>query len=551
MERKLSLSKKLMLMGIAIGVLTPALGFFTYNQSLKVAAIQNKISGVKLVKTKDLGELVFKFRDIRIQVRTVPIRGMSWEKVDIYLENTKKAVAAFVEAKKSYELTIENEEERKLFQTFDSSSNEFLEFGGILISLASVHDLAKIDEVASLVRDVCPVKAEKVESAIAALINQQTFEANALVSEIHKAEGETTLIIILGSLFGFILALSLGYVVARSISRELQALADQLSSSSKELTGAAKQVSANGETLSSSATEQAAAIQKTASAIEEISSMISRNSDNASQSKQSAASSLAIAEQGKSLVEELINEVREIQKSTVDLLNSVEVGNQEMTKIVNVIHEIESKTRVINEIVFQTKLLSFNASVEAARAGEAGKGFAVVAEEVGNLAAMSGKAAKEISDLLGNSVQLVQNLVKGTQERFEKQAYENKVRVDNGIQIGMRCGESLVEILESAQKVDVMVTEIATASQEQATGVSEVSKAMNQMDQVTQANAAISSSSAISAEQLSAQAKQMKGLVDRLYQTISGSSLTPRKHVPNIEPDQSINSNNNRDRLAA
>ncbi|MBC7430324.1 MAG: MCP four helix bundle domain-containing protein [Bacteriovorax sp.] len=506
-----------------IATLMPVLGAFTYYRSLKVAALNEKISDVKLLKTKALGELVFKFRDIRLQIRTVPVRGMSWEKVDTYLENTKKAVTIFLEAKKTYKLQIENNEELKNFQTFDSSSNEFLEFGGKLIALSSAHDQAKIDEVAALVREVCPVKAEKVESAIATLINQQTIEANALVSAAHKAESETKLVIILGSIFGFLLAISLGYIVSRSISRELQKLADQLLNSSKVVTGAAQQVSANGNTLSSSATEQAAALQETVSAIEEISSMISRNSDNASESKQSAVSSLAFAEQGKNLVGELIIEVQEIQKSTIALSDSVEVGNQEMTKIVNVINEIESKTKVINEIVFQTKLLSFNASVEAARAGEAGKGFAVVAEEVGNLAAMSGKAAKEISDLLTSSVQIVQMIVTSSKERVEKQSNESKVRVDNGIKIGKRCSESLVEICEGARKVGDMVTEIATASHEQATGVSEVSRAMNQMDQVTQANATVSSSSAESAEELSEEAKQMKSLVDQLYLTIKGS----------------------------
>ncbi|MBX9766854.1 MAG: MCP four helix bundle domain-containing protein, partial [Bdellovibrionales bacterium] len=283
MKKKWSLSKKLMLMGVAIGALTPVLGALTYYQTLHVARIQNQISDIKLAKTKELGELIFKFRDIRIQVRTVPVRGMSWEKVDEYLENTKKAVATFLAAKKKYEERIENTDERALFAKVDSSSQDFLEFGGTLISLSSAHDQAKLDEVARLVRDVCPIKAEKVETAIAALVNQQTVEADSLVSEAHNANSQTKIAVILGSLFGFILALLGGYFVARSISLELQMLADQLSKSSSEVTLAAQQASNNGNTLSSAATQQAAALQETVSAIEEISSMISKNSDNANQ----------------------------------------------------------------------------------------------------------------------------------------------------------------------------------------------------------------------------------------------------------------------------
>lgn len=469
------------------------------------------------------------------------MRGMSREGIDEYLENTKRAVTVFLEAKKDYESKLENEQERALYKDFDLGWQEFLEFGGHLITLASTHDETKLDEVAKLVRETCPVKAAKVEKAIAGLIDQQTNEASSLVNAARVANQQTNYAILFGSIFGFILAVGLGTLVARSISRELQNLADNLSQSSGEVTGAAQQVSSNGSSLSSAATEQASALQETVSAIEEISAMIAKNSENASQSKQSAASSLLVAQQGKELVETLIEEVQEIQKSTVELMKSVEHGNQEITKIVNVINEIESKTKVINDIVFQTKLLSFNASVEAARAGEAGKGFAVVAEEVGNLAAMSGKSAKEISELLSNSIGMVEQIVKSTQSRVENQARESKARVDHGIEIGRRCGESLIQILENAQKVDLMVTEIASASHDQSTGVSEVSKAMHQMDQVTQQNAAVSNSSANAAEKLSAQALEMKSLVDRLYVTIRGSSKNSQESTPlrGVESDVS------------
>ncbi len=511
-------------MGLAIGILTPILGALTYYQSTKVAAIGNQISNVNLSKTKQLGELIFKFRDIRIQVRTVPVIGMSRDNIDIYLENTKKAVAIFLEAKQKYESQIENDQERSLYQSFDLSAKDFLEFGTRVISLSAAHDRAKLDEVSQLIRDVCPVKAEKVEKAIAALVAQQTLEANTAIDMANQTDSKTKIMIIVASVCGFLVALSLGYVVAKSISRELQTLADQLAQNATQVAGAAQQVSDNGNAISLSTTEQASALQQTVSAIEEISSMIAKNSENARQSKNSTASSLSSAQEGKDLVEQLLGGVQEIQKSTLDLMNTAELGNQEMTKIVNLINEIKTKTTVINDIVFQTKLLSFNASVEAARAGEAGKGFAVVAEEVGNLATMSGNAAKEISDILSNSVEMVEKIVSSTQERVEAQAKESKARVEDGIKIGTRCGESLTQILEGARQVDVMVTEITAASQEQSSGVSEVSKAMHKMDQVMQENANVSGSSASAAEVLSAQAQQMKSLVDQLYLTINGST---------------------------
>jgi methyl-accepting chemotaxis protein len=284
----------------------------------------------------------------------------------------------------------------------------------------------------------------------------------------------------------------------------------------------ANQIAENGNTLSTATSEQAAALQQTVSALEEISSMIDKNASNADQSKESAVSSLASAEKGKTLSRELAQEIQEIQKSTMNLVQAAEESSLEITKIANVINDIESKTKVINDIVFQTKLLSFNASVEAARAGEAGKGFAVVAEEVGNLAAMSGNSAKEISSLLARSIQVVQDIVKSTQERVEQQSQESKRRMVRAIEIEKQNEQAIIQIVDGAQNVEKMVTEIAVACLEQSKGVAEVSKAMNQVDKVTHENAKTSHSAAHSSQELSAQAIRVKYLVDRLNFSIKG-----------------------------
>jgi methyl-accepting chemotaxis protein len=519
-----SLLRKLLTMCVVIGAFVPALGFVSYLKLQEVSVLNRTISQVKLKKTKMLGELVFKFRDIRIQARTMPVRGLTQARVDEQAALTKTAMIAFIAANDQYEKEIENEKERQLFQEFKKGANDFLEFADSARALALSHDPEKMDTLAQLVRDVCPVKAGVVEVAITNLTEYQMTEAAALVASAQDTEQKANLFTVFGALIGFIVAILLGYFMARSISKQLQSLADALGHSSGEVTSAAGDVANNGNALSSAATEQAAALQETVSAIEQISSMIDKNSDNANLSKDSAHTSLNSARAGDQLVVELIREVEAIQTSTSALLASVNESNKEVKGIVEVIAQIESKTKVINDIVFQTKLLSFNASVEAARAGESGKGFAVVAEEVGNLAAMSGASAKEISDLLSNSVQMVDNIVSSMQRRVEKQANESRIRVENGISIGRRCGAALVEILSSVEKVEQMVSEISQASIEQSTGVSEVSKAMHQMDQVTQQNAEVSNSSAHSAAKLNAQAVQMKQLVDDLFETIHGKA---------------------------
>lgn len=525
MFKQLSLTKKLTLMCVLIGTIVPALGFFIYVKSKQVKELNRRISDVKLAKTRELGELVFKFRSIRIQVRTIPVSGMSSQMIDHYSDLTKEAVGAFLEAKKKYASDIETEQERKLFLEFDKHWSEFLEFGQQILALAATHEQKDLVELARQIREVCPVKAAKVENAISDLINQQTKEVESLVAEAHELESQSILAILFGSAAGFTIALVLGALVSRAISKKLTLLADHLTQSSNQVSVAASSVSANGNKLASASTEQAAALQETVSAIEEISSMIAKNTENAKLSQTTASSSLTTAHAGHKLVEQLVHEVEEIERSTFELVDSVDQGNQEIGHIVSMISVIEQKTKIINDIVFQTKLLSFNASVEAARAGESGKGFAVVAEEVGNLAQTSGNAAKEIGDLLTSSIQRVQEIVAKSRESSSKQASTSKERVKRGLEVAKGCGESLSKILEEVKKVEHMAHEIATASQEQATGVSEVTKAMRQLDQVTQENASVSTSSAGSSEQLNRLAEKMKTLVDELYSTVQGSDL--------------------------
>jgi methyl-accepting chemotaxis protein len=285
-----------------------------------------------------------------------------------------------------------------------------------------------------------------------------------------------------------------------------------------------KEISNSSGRLSEAATEQASAIQETAASLDEVSAMLRSASDNASKSQVASRQSHEYAEKGKESIQEMIQAITAINQSNDTIMRQVDQGNVKISEIIKMIEEIGQKTKIINDIVFQTKLLSFNASVEAARAGEHGKGFAVVAEEVGNLAQMSGTAATEISTLLDSSIQRVEQIISETKSNVDHHVQEGKQKVNAGTEIAKRCHELLDQILDSVKRVDGMVIQIAKSSAEQSQGVAEINKAMNQLDSATHQNTTIAHQEASTSVQLEKGALQLEEMVRELLSLVKGSS---------------------------
>jgi methyl-accepting chemotaxis protein len=328
-------------------------------------------------------------------------------------------------------------------------------------------------------------------------------------------------------LFAIVAALFVGTAAiwfARSLAGRLILLAEGLRGGAGTVAQTSQQIADVSARLSEASTEQAASLQETVASIDEISAMVQRNADSATNSSKASDASTTAAIRGKEKVEQMLGSINDIAKGNDEIMSSIQKSNQEISEIVHVIQAIADKTKVINDIVFQTKLLSFNASVEAARAGEHGKGFAVVAEEVGNLASMSGKAATEISDMLDKSVHRVTTIVEGTRGMMDTLVRSSKDKVDFGTRTARECAGSLDEIMRNVSSVGEMVREISTASREQSTGVREITKAMSELDQVTQANTASSNDASHTAKELQVQAERLNGFVQQLAILVYGDS---------------------------
>ncbi len=233
---------------------------------------------------------------------------------------------------------------------------------------------------------------------------------------------------------------------------------------------ASSEIAAGNMDLSSRTEQQASSLEETASSMEEMTSTIRQNADNARQANQLALVASNVAVDGGAVVAQV-----------VDTMGSI---NASAKKIVDIIS-------VIDGIAFQTNILALNAAVEAARAGEQGRGFAVVASEVRNLAQRSASAAKDIKELIGDSVE----------------------KVDAGARLVAQAGKSMHDIVESVRRVTEVISEISSASQEQTDGIEQINQAITQMDEVTQRNAALVEEAAAAAESLQDQAGKLTQVV--------------------------------------
>jgi methyl-accepting chemotaxis protein len=256
--------------------------------------------------------------------------------------------------------------------------------------------------------------------------------------------------------------------------------------------------------------------------------MIQKNTDNTYNLKNAATQTVSGAQSGRKALEDLIQAIDDIRLSGDSIRSQLETNNHELTEITQVIVQMAEKTKVINEIVFQTKLLSFNASVEAARAGEHGKGFAVVAEEVGNLATMSGKAAQEISQLIESGVSKVKTVIEESTSKIGNLTSASKEKVEMGVLRANTCNEAFQGVLDKIEIINRMVSEIASACSEQSQGVTEISSAMNELDQVTQENSSSATRLSSVAQELNGQAESLNEFVKHLTEIVQGeeSSIT-------------------------
>jgi methyl-accepting chemotaxis protein/methyl-accepting chemotaxis protein-1 (serine sensor receptor) len=288
----------------------------------------------------------------------------------------------------------------------------------------------------------------------------------------------------------------LAFFITRGINQALTQAVTELKEGAGQVSSASNQVSGSSQSLAQGASEQAASLEETSASSEEMASMTRKNAEN---SQQAAEFMNAVSQR-----------VVEANRTLADMMTSMQEIGASSGKISKII-------KVIDEIAFQTNILALNAAVEAARAGEAGMGFAVVADEVRNLAQRSAQAAKDTTALIEDSI-----LKSG----------------EGSKKLGEVAG-SIQAITEGAGKVKTLVDEVEASSNEQAQGIEQISKAVAQMDEVTQRTAANAEESAAASEELSAQSQALLAVLERLQALVGGGapySALSRKPIATKRP---------------
>jgi methyl-accepting chemotaxis protein len=279
--------------------------------------------------------------------------------------------------------------------------------------------------------------------------------------------------------FGIAILIVNFLLVGKTIMGRINDSVDAINETANHVTAASSQISSSIQSLAEGSSEQAAAIEETSSSLEEMSSMTKQNANNANQ-----ADSL----------------MKETSKIVADANTSMGALTTSMAEITKASHETSRIIKTIDEIAFQTNLLALNAAVEAARAGEAGAGFAVVAEEVRNLSMRAAEAAQNTSSLIEDTVK----------------------KIGDGSKLVTATSEDFAKVSESVRQVGGLVSEITSASNEQAQGIDQVNISVSEMDKVVQQNAANAEEIASIAKEMESQAADMKGVVNDMIMLIRG-----------------------------
>ena len=520
-----SIKFRLMFVMSVLSILMASIGFYGlygFNQS---NAGLKTVYEDRLIPSGQLGSILDTWYQVR-ELASEAVESKNKDRAKSLGEEANRLVKKNEGIWAKYLETFLTPEEAVLTKTKSEQHVQYVSSMNRTIQLAVSGEFEASAE--NLTKDTVP-KFNALRDTVFALLNLQSDIAGKEYSQAQSSYDTTFMILAVAIAAGILLALVFGSLLLRSIvapldeaieiahkvaagdltsnivagstksstGRLLKALKEmndslidlvsKVRSSTDQISTASSEIASGNLDLSQRTEEQASSLEETASSMEELTSTVKQNADNARQANQLAAGASDVAVKGGEVVGQVVDTMKSISESS---------------------HKIVDIISVIDGIAFQTNILALNAAVEAARAGEQGRGFAVVATEVRTLAQRSAAAAKEIKELISDSV----------------------AKVDEGTRLVDEAGTTMGEIVSAVKRVTDIMSEISAASNEQSSGIEQVNQAVTQMDEATQQNAALVEQAAAAAESMNDQARALTQAVS-LFKLSGGSyaSTTPVK----------------------
>lgn len=454
----------------------------------------------------------------RYKSALVSQKGASLDDLEIEFSTFEEAVLGLLgESKQVHEI---DESGKKLQANYETLKPLFMGF------LKNQKASGKVESVDSLWLQLSPALKDtlQINQEIEHLLSQSFSEGFNKILQANTKMNYGALL----AIFIFLANIAGSIFFIRRALRFVIDSSGRINEASEKVRESSVIVGSSSTELAEVSHQQAASIHETVSSLHQITSMVEMSSKIIQDSYDSSTATIEKSRNGI----EAMNNVQTMMASMLDineeLRTKVEENNNKMNAINQVIQGIAEKTKVINDIVFQTRLLSFNASVESARAGEHGKGFAVVATEVGNLARMSGVAADEINSMLQKGKDEVQHIIEDSRSVYQEMLQKIEGQVRRGDETVLTCTQLIQSVAKDMENIQKSMEEIRVSSHEQALGVGNISKAMDQIQTQSQITAQMAEKNDELGKRLSSSYDTMHDSIGSLNAAVLGSNTASR-----------------------